>query len=75
MYITCKFPISSANLLGADLVCKYGTHPSFRLDKHVYAAGNTAKLNLEFQTTGAFTLKVKSLVVKVNYIFLLLCLC
>ena len=56
-------------MFGADLLCKCGTHPPFRLDKHVYAAGNTAKLNLEFQTTGAFTLKVKSLVVKVNLCF------
>ena len=37
----------------------------YRLDKHVYAAGNTAKLNLEFQTTRAFSLKVRSLEVKV----------
>ena len=73
-YMASTFSISSlyaSNMLGTAVVCKCGTHPPFRLDKHVYAAGNTAKLNLEFQTTGAFTLKVKSLEVKVNFMFLL----
>ena len=51
-----------------DLLCN--PKALFRLDKHVYAAGNTAKLNLEFQTAGAFTLKVKSLVIKVIFILL-----